>query len=411
MVDEAGGALADIQVEYQGRPDSLVAIHCVDPVGGVRETLLWTRPAGGPLRLTLKPKEATDLPARLTPIDWRIDPSVEALLAPVSETWLVGWEAVAVFLRERWQDERGRVAVQLDAGTNLVIELDHPEAIEMLLLHLQQMHQLTAASLAEETGLRLQIYKGPLSLLEGLVLSTPLFKDSNLEATVRHTLGRPQGRLTPGAVASLIEFWALNSGIRSLAGLEHFAALQRLELDNNRIADLTPLADLTNLKTLVLRNNQIADVSPLAQSTTLQVLMLTSNQRIADVSPLASLTNLRWLCLTENLVADVSPLASLASLERLWLTSNQITDVSPLASLTNLGTLVLGQNQVADISPLASLINLTELYMDYNQIDDLTPLAGLTNLEILWLQGNPLSDQALNEQIPALQARGVRVSY
>ena len=73
----------------------------------------------------------------------------------------------------------------------------------MLLVHLQQTHQLTAVSLAEETGLRLQIYKGPLSLLEGLVLSTPWFKDSNLEATVRHILGRPQGRLIPRDVASL----------------------------------------------------------------------------------------------------------------------------------------------------------------------------------------------------------------
>ncbi|MCY3787780.1 MAG: leucine-rich repeat protein [Gemmatimonadetes bacterium] len=411
LVNEAGDALAGIRVEYQGRPDSLVAIHCVDPAGGVQETLIWTRPEGDPLRLTLKPKEASDLPVGLIPIDWQIDPSLEALLVPVAETWLIGWEAVAAFLRKRWQDERGRVAVQLDASTNLAIELHHPEAIEILLDHLQQTHQLTAASLAEETGLRLQIYKGPLSLLEGLVLSTPLFRDSNLEAAVRQIVGRPQGRLTPKDVASLTVLFATHSTIHSLVGLEHFAALQRLELDNNRIADLTPLASLTNLQTLVLRNNQIANVSPLAQSTTLQVLMLTSNQRIADVSPLASLTNLRWLCLTENQVADVSPLASLTNLERLWLTLNQITDVSPLASLTNLKTLVLGQNQVADISPLASLINLRELYMDYNQIVDLTPLASLTNLEILWLQGNPLSDQALNEQIPALQARGVRVRY
>ena len=40
LVDETGDALAGIRVEYQGRPNSLVAIHCVDPAGGVRETMI-----------------------------------------------------------------------------------------------------------------------------------------------------------------------------------------------------------------------------------------------------------------------------------------------------------------------------------------------------------------------------------
>lgn len=75
LVDEAGDALTGIRVEYQGRPDSLVAIRCVDPAGEVQETLVWTRPEGAPLRLMLKTKEAADLPAGLVPIDWRIDPT------------------------------------------------------------------------------------------------------------------------------------------------------------------------------------------------------------------------------------------------------------------------------------------------------------------------------------------------
>ena len=73
LVDAAGPALAGIQVEYQGRPDSLVAIRCVDPAGDVQETLVWTRPDGTPLSLTLKPKEAADLPTGLASIDWQID--------------------------------------------------------------------------------------------------------------------------------------------------------------------------------------------------------------------------------------------------------------------------------------------------------------------------------------------------
>ena len=55
LADDAGDALAGLQVEYQERPDSLVAIRCVDPVGAMRETLVWTRPQGDALRLTLHP--------------------------------------------------------------------------------------------------------------------------------------------------------------------------------------------------------------------------------------------------------------------------------------------------------------------------------------------------------------------
>lgn len=99
LVNEAGDALAGIRVEYQGRADSLVAIHCVDPAGGVRETMIWTRPDGTPLRLTLKSRGTANLPAGLAAIDWHIDPSAELLLEPVEETRLRGWKAVAAFLR------------------------------------------------------------------------------------------------------------------------------------------------------------------------------------------------------------------------------------------------------------------------------------------------------------------------
>ena len=47
LVDEAGNGLAGLQVECHGRPDSLVAIRCVDPSGLRQETLLWSRLGGG----------------------------------------------------------------------------------------------------------------------------------------------------------------------------------------------------------------------------------------------------------------------------------------------------------------------------------------------------------------------------
>ena len=135
----AGQALAGIQVDYHGLPNGLVALHCVDPAGLRREMLLWTLPMGDPLRLTLQPRGPADLPAGLVPIDWHIAPAAEALLEPVAETQLTGWEPVEAFLRARWQERSGRVAVLLNAGTSLAVDLDHPQAVGMLRAYLQQL--------------------------------------------------------------------------------------------------------------------------------------------------------------------------------------------------------------------------------------------------------------------------------
>ena len=155
-----GMALAGLHIEYQGQPDSLVAIRCVDPAGEVQETLVWTRPDGTSLRLTLKPSESTDLPAGAAYIDWQIDPISASLLEPLERTRLIGWEAVAAFLRERWQSQTGRVAVRIDASSiNLAVELDHPEAIETLVHHLQQAQQSSGASLGENTPLVVEVFE------------------------------------------------------------------------------------------------------------------------------------------------------------------------------------------------------------------------------------------------------------
>ena len=342
LVDEAGDALAGIQVEYQGRADSLVAIHCVDPTGGVRETLLWNRPDGDLLRLTLKPKEVADLPAGIASIDWRIDPNAEVLLVPEEETRLIGWEEVSAFLQARWQGQTGRVAIQLDANT-LAVEVDHPKDIERLVAHLQQVQQPVATSLEEISPLKMQVFTGNLGLREGVILfHVPLFEDSNLERLVRQ-----YGRLTLEGLSYIDHLIGANWSIYSLAGIEHLTSLWQLYLGNEYIADVTPLAGLTNLQVLGLPDNQIVDVTP-------------------------------------------------------------------LAGLTNLRSLNLDGNQIVDVTPLAGLTNLHFLKIENNRIEDLAPLVanpGLGESDTVWLRNNPLSDQALTEQIPALKARGVEVSY
>ncbi len=485
LVDEAGEALAGIQVEYQGRPDSLVAIHCVDPVGGVQETLVWTRAEGELLRLTLKPKKAADLPAGLMPIDWHIAADAEVLLKSVEEIRLSSPEEMARFLQQHWPGKTGQVAVRIDTLTVLAVDLDPLESIERLIGYLQDQARPALEEINTSVGLFLnaQVFKSDLALPERtVILSTSfalLFEDLNLEQWVLAALGRRKGPITLSEAASLIELSISDSSFHSLAGIEHLVALKTLFLQRCDITDVRPLAALTNLETLILDFNQLTTVRPLAALTKLKTLSLDYNQitsvrplapltnlvalglidnqiadvrplatltnlgflqlddnRIADVRPLATLTNLTWLTLWYNQIADVSPLATLTNLTWLGMDGNQITDVSPLATLTKLTELLLGYNQITDVSPLANLTNLTRLALYSNQITDVSPLANLTNLTWLELgsnqiedlaplvanpglgegtavdvENNPLSDRALTEQIPALQARGVEVRY
>ncbi len=529
LVDEAGEALTGIRVEYQGRPDSLVAIHCVDPVGGVQETLVWTRADGELLRLTLKPKKAADLPAGLMPIDWHIAADAEVLLKSVEAIRLSSPEEMARFLQQHWPGKTGQVAVRIDTLTVLAVDLDPLESIERLIDYLQDQARPALEEINTSVGLFLnaQVFKSDLALPERtVILSTSfalLFEDPNLEQWVLAALGRRKGPITLSEAASLIELSISDSSFYSLAGIEHLVALKTLFLqrcditdvrplaaltnleslslyknqltdvrplaaltklktlllDNNQLTDVRPLAALTNLETLILGFNQLTTVRPLAGLTKLKTLSLTYNQitsvrplapltnlvvlglldnqiadvrplaaltnlvwlelgdnRIADVSPLATLTKLTGLILWYNRIADVSPLATLTNLARLDMDGNQLTDVRPLATLTKLTELLLGYNQITDVSPLANLTNLTRLALYSNQIADVSPLANLTNLTRLELgsnqiedlaplvanpglgegtavdvENNPLSDRALTEQIPALQARGVEVRY
>ena len=425
LLDEAGRPLPGLHVEYQGRRDSLVAIRCADPGGEVQKTLVWTRPGGDPLRLRLKAGEPGDLPSGLVPIDWRVDPSAQAVLG-TEETSLTGWEAVGTFLRQRWGDRTGIVALELSADVNLAVVLEDPNALGTLVAYLQDAHRPGDVS----PTVQVHLLEGGMDLLEGAVLYFPfdilLFEDQALQEAVAKALGgSPSSDFSHRRVASLTRLVIGAMGIHSLAGiwqltgleflwvvenqivdvnpLVHLTNLETLFLSGNRITDVGPLVALTTLGELHLSNNRIVDVKPLGKMTSLAKLNLSSNQ-IADVSPLGELTNLKDLQLPYNRVSDVSPLTGLAQLEDLNLFNNRIVDTAPLAQLTSLRRLLIGANPIADLGPLAELTGLRELWLTYNRIEDWSPMARLTSLERLLLEGTGLADLSVLTQLSNLQS-------
>ena len=198
-----------------------------------------------------------------------------------------------------------------------------------------------------------------------------VFADPVLEQKVRNLIDKPQGALTPADVLHVQKLsvqgssWgAFVSKVVSLVGLEHFPSLTSLAITDGFVHDLAPLANLTGLEALLLRKN-----------------------RIDDLTPLKDLTALKRLDLAGNMIPDLSALRGLTALERLYLNQNPIADLNLLSNLTALRTLELVGTQVTD----------------------LTPLLALSALEVVSLTDAPLSDDARNNQIPVLKARGVMV--
>ena len=157
-------------------------------------------------------------------------------------------------------------------------------------------------------------------------------------------------------------------GIKNLLGLENAVNLEKLDLNENEISDLSPIAKLNKLTKLSLIRNRISNLQPLSELTNLEYLDLYAN-KIEDISPLAKLTNLKHLDLHNNDqtgdpvhptisggIKDISVVKNLTKLEMLSLGSNNISDITPIKSLSNIKDLVLGGNHISDYSGLEQYI-------------------------------------------------------
>ena len=211
-----------------------------------------------------------------------------------------------------------------------------------------------------------------------------------LEAAMEKTQG---AAITQLDMAALAHFGAWSAGIRDAAGLEHAVNLRSLDLNDNRIADVTALGPLTILEDLTLNGNNVSDVSALGQLTALKQLRL-SNNRVMDVSALGRLTALEELRLGNNRISDATALGSLTALRELHIGDNGISDVTWLERLTRLHELTLDGNNVSDMSALSRLSALRQLWLNGNAVSDVTALGELTALEGLHLDNNNISDVA-----------------
>ncbi len=249
--------------------------------------------------------------------------------------------------------------------------------------------------------------------IQCLIDSIVFFPDSMLEVAVRNAISRPIGPIRRSFLDTVTAISGSAAGITNLSGLEYCPRLRVLNVQHNEISHLEPIRELDSLETLLVNSNQITSLEPIDGLSRLTWLEM-GNNPITDLSPIANLTGLISLSLYQIPATDFSFLRQLTHLERVAFANNDLSDLSVLSSATGLTHIALFSCNVSDLSELQGLTALHILTMPSNQIVDLLPLVnntGLSEGDELLLTGNPLSDSSITVHIPALQARGVIVSY
>ncbi len=218
------------------------------------------------------------------------------------------------------------------------------------------------------------------------------FTDPNLRAVIETELNKAPGEtITAVEMATLERLNLNNKDISDLTGLEFAINLNWLAINDNNISDLTPLAGLIKLSELRFNRNPLSDLSPLKGLTNLTGMWF-DNSQVTDLTPLAGLINLETLIFGSGKLSDLSPLSGLTKLTVLWPRGHRISDLSPIAGLTNLKDFLMWGSPVSDLSPFARLTQMERIDICGAKISDLKPVAGLTNLKALRLADNKVSN-------------------
>ena len=208
------------------------------------------------------------------------------------------------------------------------------------------------------------------------------FADPRLEELIRDKLNRPEGNIYSYHLRSIKELDAAGKDIESLQGIELLSGLTRLNLEDNRVKDVTPLKHLDNLEDLSLRNNYITDLADINFDSIKSLPLKRLSLRHNVVRPPGE---------EQIRLSDISVLKHFKELEELELRDNHIENIAPLAELTGLKILDISQNpfEKGDISALKKLTGLVELNLRETNLKDLAPISGLNELIYLNIHSNP----------------------
>ena len=175
--------------------------------------------------------------------------------------------------------------------------------------------------------------------------------------------------------------------------MESLTTLTSVGTATEKIDDLRGLSYAQNLTRLNMGGNDITDLTPLSGLTKLEYFWFANNKNLTDITPLANLKELKYLDIWRSKVVDISVIRNFKKLERIQARATGMSDIS-----------------AAQYTPKFYIFELS-----WNKIRDLTPILnnpGVTGKwDVLQVEGNPLSYPAIYTQIPALQARSIKVYF
>ncbi len=183
-----------------------------------------------------------------------------------------------------------------------------------------------------------------------------------------------------------IRGWELDEFPHELLALK---SLRILNLNSNKIQDISEIGKFLKLDVLDLSENKIKDIEKISSLRSLKWLDLKFNI-IADISAIKNLTNLVKLYLDNNVIADISFLKKLPELKELTLSGNNIKDFSVITTIKRIKKLDLSKNQITTIPSINNLNNLLSLNLSYNKISILDGLRNSPNLEELNVSNNKI---------------------
>jgi hypothetical protein len=121
--------------------------------------------------------------------------------------------------------------------------------------------------------------------------------------------------------------------------------LEKINLSNQGIRDITPLADKPHLKELLLQNNPINDLTPLENDTLLSVLNI-ENTQVDDLSSLEKMKHMRVLNASGTGIKSLKPLSRMNRLEELLVNNTGIKSISPIENIATLKLLKIYNTKV-----------------------------------------------------------------
>ncbi|KRZ13066.1 Leucine-rich repeat-containing protein egg-6 [Trichinella zimbabwensis] len=254
----------------------------------------------------------------------------------------------------------------------------HSELIETLTLHYSDIRTLKANSFAS-----LAIKKLDLS-------------SNNIHEIEEDAFGKQASYIR--------ELLLTNNSLSEIPPLKMLPNLEKIDISNNALVDLTEYAFEHNeaLKVIRAKNNKISTLSPNSLNevkSNLELLDLSGNQLIqVPAQNLRSFQKLRMLDLSDNLIDKIPNLQfmNMPELRDLRLGGNKIAEVMPLAfmNIPKLEVLNLTRNTIAtmETNPIQQFENLEILDLSWNKLNRLkaSSFKDLAKLKELHLQNNEI---------------------